>query len=100
MAHFAKIENGLVVQVIVVSDKDTADEQGFEKESIGTAFCERLFGGEWKQTSYNGKIRKNYAGIGYSYDPVLDAFVPPKPGEGWNLDPATAQWISPPDIEA
>lgn len=98
MAHYAKIVNGIVTQVVVIANKDTADAQGVEKEHIGAAYCERLFGGEWKQTSYNGKIRKNYAGIGYSYDPALDAFVPPRPGADWTLDPITAQWIAPPDL--
>jgi hypothetical protein len=51
---------------------------GVEKEYIGAAFCERLFGGTWKQTSYNGNIRKNYAGIGYTYNADIDAFVPPQ----------------------
>jgi len=97
MAHYAKIVNGIVTQVVVIANKDTADAQGAEKEHIGAAYCERLFGGEWKQTSYHGKIRKNYAGIGYSYDPALDAFVPPRPGADWTLDPITAQWVAPPD---
>jgi hypothetical protein len=56
MAHFAKIEDGVVTQVIVVDNKDCADATGVEKESIGIAFCERLLGGTWKQTSYNGSI--------------------------------------------
>ena len=65
MAHFAKIDQfNKVTQVIVVDNKDTSDAAGVEKEYIGAAFCERLFGGTWKQTSYNGNFRKNYAGIG------------------------------------
>jgi hypothetical protein len=56
MAHFAKIEDGVVTQVIVVDNKDCADATGVEKESIGIAFCERLLGGTWKQTSYNGTL--------------------------------------------
>ena len=79
MAHFAKVENGVVTQVIVVSNTDTADAQGVEKEHLGAAFCERLLGGEWKQTSYNGNIRYNYAGVGYSYNPIDDAFIAPMP---------------------
>ena len=94
MAHFAKIENGVVTQVIVVDNKDCADANGVEKEYIGAAFCERLFGGEWKQTSYNGRIRKHYAGIGYSYNADIDAFVPPQPYASWTLD-ANAQWQPP-----
>ena len=96
MAHFAKIDQfGYVAQVIVVDNKDTADAGGVEKESIGAAFCERLFGGTWKQTSYNGKFRKNYAGIGYKYDADRDAFVPPKPYASWLLDDFTCQWKAP-----
>ena len=95
MAHFAKIENGVVTQVIVVDNKDCADAAGVEKEYIGAAFCEKLFGGEWKQTSYNGNMRKNYAGIGYTYNEYLDAFVPPKPFASWVLDNDTAQWNAP-----
>ena len=95
MAHFAKIENNLVTQVIVVSNQDTADTQGAEAESIGIAFCERLLGGEWKQTSYNGNIRKNYAGIGFTYDSQRDAFIPPKPYASWVLVEETCQWEPP-----
>lgn len=98
MAHFCKLENNVVVQCIVVSDKDTADEQGVEKEEIGIAFCSNLLGGTWKQTSYNGRIRKNYAGIGYTYDETLDAFVPPKPFASWVLDTDKAQWKAPVDM--
>ena len=96
MAHYAKLdENNVVTQVIVVDNKDTADANGVEKESIGVAFCERLFGGTWKQTSYNGNFRKNYAGIGYTYNADLDAFVPPKPFASWVLNEETAQWNAP-----
>ncbi len=96
MAHFAKLdENNVVTQVIVVANSDTADAAGVEKEHIGAAFCEKLFGGTWKQTSYNGNIRKNYAGIGYTYGVAIDAFVPPKPYPSWLLDTNTAQWHAP-----
>ena len=95
MAHYAQIdENNIVTQVIVIDNKDTADANGIEKEYIGAAFCERLFGGTWKQTSYNGNIRKNYAGIGYTYNSDIDAFVAPKPYASWTLD-ANAQWQAP-----
>lgn len=96
MAHFAELdENNVVTRVIVVANKDTADANGNEVESIGVAFCQRLFGGNWKQTSYHGNIRKNYAGIGYTYDAAIDAFVPPKPYPSWVLNPDTAQWEAP-----
>ena len=95
MAHFAKIENGFVTQVIVVNNQDTSDENGVEQEHIGAAFCEQLFGGTWKQTSYNGNIRKNYAGIGYTYNADIDAFVPPQPFPSWTLNETTARWDAP-----
>jgi hypothetical protein len=96
MAHFAKLdENNLVTQVIVVDNKDTADAAGVEKEYIGVAFCEKLLGGTWKQTSYNGRFRKNYAGIGYTYNASIDAFVPPKPFASWLLNNETGQWDPP-----
>ena len=96
MAHFARLdENNVVQQVIVVANKDTADADGNELESIGVAFCQKLLGGNWKQTSYNGNIRKNYAGIGYTYRADIDAFVPPQPYPSWVLNPDTAQWEAP-----
>jgi hypothetical protein len=96
LAHFVKLdENGIVTQVVVVANKDTADAFGVEKEYIGAAFCERLLGGTWKQTSYNGNMRKNYAGIGYTYNADIDAFVPPKPFASWVLNNDTAQWEAP-----
>ena len=96
MAHFCQLdENNVVTQVIVVDNKDCADATGVEKESIGIAFCERLFGGTWKQTSYNASFRKNYAGIGYTYNADIDAFVPPKPFASWLLNEETAQWDAP-----
>jgi len=95
VAHFAEIDgNGVVQRVIVVGNKDTSDANGVEKESIGQAFCERLFGGNWVQTSYNGNFRKRYAGIGYKYDAALDAFVAPQPYPSWTLD-ANADWQAP-----
>jgi len=96
MAHFAELDaNNVVLRVIVVGNKDTADANGVEKEHIGAAFCERLFGGTWKQTSYNGNKRKNYAGIGYTYDADRDAFIPPKPYNSWVLVESTCQWEAP-----
>lgn len=95
MAHYAQLDaNNVVTQVVVIDNRDTADANGVEKEHIGAAFCERLFGGTWKQTSYNGNIRKNYAGIGYTYRADIDAFVAPKPYASWILN-ANAQWEAP-----
>jgi len=95
MAHFAELDaNNVVLRVIVIATKDNSDASGVEKESIGRAFCERLFGGNWVQTSYNGNMRKRYAGIGYLYDPSLDAFIAPKPYPSWTLDD-NADWQAP-----
>ena len=78
MAHFAEIDqDNKVLRVVVVANEDTADENGNEVEQIGKDFCNRLLGGNWVQTSYNGNFRGKYAGIGDIYDPVLDVFVLP-----------------------
>ena len=96
MAHFAEIDaNNVVLRVVVIGNADTADANGVEKEHIGAAFCERLFGGTWKQTSYNGNKRKRYAGIGYTFNEELDAFVAPKPFPSWVLNNTTAEWEAP-----
>jgi hypothetical protein len=96
MAHFAEInQNNTVLRVIVVENKDTSIPDGTEVESIGVAFCQRLFGGNWVKTSYNGNIRKNYAGVGYTYDSGRDAFIPPKPFNSWVLNENTCQWEAP-----
>ena len=98
MAHFAKLENNIVTQVIVVANQDILDENGQENEQKGIDFCSNLLGGTWIQTSYNGKIRKNYAGVGYKYDADLDAFIPTQPFASWVLDEKTAQWKAPIDM--
>ena len=97
MAHFAQLdENNIVTQVIVVDNKDITDPfTGQEDEILGIAFCKKLLGGNWVQTSYNRTIRKRYAGVGYSYNKALDAFVAPKPYESWVLNTETIDWESP-----
>ena len=96
MAHFAEVNaDGIVQRVIVVDNNDCKDAEGNESEAVGAAFCNTLLGGIWKQTSYNGNIRKNYASIGYKYDEQLDAFIPPKPFDSWVLDEEICQWESP-----
>ena len=98
MAHFAKIdENNIVTQVIVVANEDTSDTNGVEVEEIGVAFCKKLLGAEtnWKQTSYNNNFRVRYAGISYTYNEELDAFIPPSPFPSWVLVEETADWVSP-----
>lgn len=95
MAHFAEIdENNNVINVIVVNDEDTANEDGNEVEAIGVAFCHDLFGGTWIQTSYNDNIRSNFAGIGSTYDPDNDVFLDLKPADNWILDDNFG-WIPP-----
>lgn len=93
MAHFAELDaTNTVTQVIVVHNNELLDN-GVESEAKGIAFCQSLFGGNWIQTSYNGTMRKNYAGIGYTYDSVRDAFIPPKPEEGeWTFNEDTCRW--------
>lgn len=96
MAHFAELgEDNIVLRVIVVSNNDCLDENGDESESIGAEFCRNLFGGTWKQTSYNNSIRVRYAGIGYTYRSDLDAFISPKPYPSWTLNEEIADWEAP-----
>jgi hypothetical protein len=97
MAHFAQLnESNVVTQVIVVHNNELMHD-GVEQEAKGVAFCQSLFGAQtnWKQTSYNGNMRKNYAGIGYTYDANRDAFIPPQSYASWVLDEATCQWNAP-----
>jgi len=94
MAHFAQLDGNTVTQVIVVANAELM-ENGSESEAKGIAFCQSLFGGEWKQTSYNGNFRKNYAGIGFTYDLERDAFIEPKPYPSWVLNESTCQWNAP-----
>jgi len=97
MAHFAKLDsNNIVTQVLVVANEVLLKTDGTESELKGKQFLNSLFGtATWKQTSYNGTIRKNYAGVGYKYDSTRDAFIPPKPYESWTLNEATCLWESP-----
>jgi len=68
MAHFARIESGVVAEVIVVANEVLLDENGIEQESIGSAFCADLFGGEWVQTSYNAKFKGAFANPGFLWN--------------------------------
>ena len=96
MAHFAQLDdNNVVTQVIVVSNNELLDASGVEREELGIGFCQRLFGGNWKQTSYNHNFRKRYAGVGYTYNAELDAFVPPKPYASWVLNNEDVNWEAP-----
>lgn len=96
MAHFAELdENSIVTRVIVVHNNELLDENGNESEQKGIDFCVAHYGGTWIQTSYNGTIRKNYAGIGFIYDPILDGFIGHKPHESWLLNESTCRWEAP-----
>ena len=94
MSHFAKIENGVVTRLIVVNNQELLLD-GVQNEAKGVEFCQALLGGTWVQTSYNGNIRKNYAGIGYTYDGQRNAFIPPKPYPSWVLVEDTCLWTTP-----
>jgi len=93
MAHFAQIINGIVTNVIVVHNNELLVD-GVENEQKGKDFCQNLLGGEWIQTSYNGKIRKQYAGIGFTYNEEADVFIAPQPYPSWSLD-ASHDWQAP-----
>jgi hypothetical protein len=98
MAHFAKLdENNVVLEVHCVNNIELLTSEGHESEAMGYAFLVRWSGGysRWKQTSYNGTIRKNYAGVGYTYDSGRDAFIPPKPYPSWTLNESTCLWDCP-----
>ena len=97
MAYFAELdENNIVLRVISVSNEITTPQNSEEQEQLGINFCQNLFGGTWIQTSFNGRIRKNYAGIGFVYDADRDAFISPKPqGDGWVLNEETCLWSNP-----
>ena len=97
MASFAKIGlNSKVIEVLSVHNDVLKDTDGIEQENLGIDFLNKLLGWPfWKQTSYNNNIRKNYAGVGYSYDEARDAFIPPKPFTSWTLNEDTCQWDAP-----
>ena len=97
MAHFAKLDdNNVVLEVHCVHNNELLIN-GVEVEAKGIVFLTEWSGGytNWKQTSYNGSMRKNYAGVGYIYDSVKDAFIPPQPYASWVLNEETCQWNPP-----
>ena len=97
MASFAKIGlNGKVIEVLSVVNEVLHDANGVEQEVNGIDFLTKLTGWSiWKQTSYNNNIRKNFAGIGFTYDEDRDAFIPPKPFNSWVLNEDTCLWEAP-----
>jgi hypothetical protein len=91
-----QISGKTMLASVRAESKIEVKEVDWESESEGISYCEKLFkGGKWIKTSYNGNIRKNYAGVGYTYDPVLDAFIPPQPYKSWKLDEKTCRWTAP-----
>jgi hypothetical protein len=97
MAHFAKLDdNNIVITINSVHNNELLDENNNESELKGIQFLIQWSGGytNWKQTSYNGNFRKNYAGIGYTYREDIDAFVAPQPYASWTLND-NAQWQAP-----
>ena len=99
MAHFAKLGVGNIIERVSVVSNDIATT-----EQAGVDFLNKLYNTRdvWKQTSYNGNIRKNFAGIGYTYDQTRDAFIPKKPFASWILNETTCLWEAPialPDTE-
>jgi hypothetical protein len=95
MSHWAEIDNNnKVIRVLVGDNNDPAGDEGYQ-------WLIDNLGGTWIKTSYNGKIRFNYAGIGYTYDPVRDAFIEPEPFNAIGFDENTCRWIVPEvDLEA
>jgi hypothetical protein len=98
MAYFAKLGTGNIVEnVISINNVVITDANGIEQEQLGVDFINKLYNTRdvWKQTSYNKTFRKNYAGIGYSYDQTRDAFIAPKPFNSWILNENTCLWNAP-----
>jgi len=97
MAYFAKLDDeNIVIRVESVNNVVITDSDGNEQEQMGIDFLSNLHGGgSWKQTSYNGNIRKNYAGVGHTFDSVRDAFYEPQPFASWTLNEDTCQWEAP-----
>jgi len=101
MAHFCILdENNIVANVVVISNDEILDENGNESEALGVQRCVELYGeGTYLQTSYNKTFRKNFGEVGFSYNSLLDAFIPPKPPgyDSFILHEASCTWIPPVD---
>jgi len=97
MAHFALLDdNNIVTQVVVVSNADLLDDNGVEQETLGVAVCQSIFGNDttWVQTSYNNNLRKQYVGVGFTYDADANVFIAPSPFPSWVLN-AQHDWEAP-----
>lgn len=96
MAHFAKLDENNIVLAVHVVNNDVITIDGVESEQAGIDFLTELHGhASWKQTSYNGSFRKNYAGQGMTYDASRDAFIESKPFPSWILNETTCRWEAP-----
>jgi len=98
MAYFAQLDNSNIVTQVIAVNNDVIDNLPYpESNPVGIEFCQSLYGADtiWKQTSYNNNFRGTYAGIGYTYDPVLDVFIAPQPYPSWLLNSETHLWESP-----
>ena len=105
MAHFARLEDNIVTDIVVVDNEDIIGADGNESEDVGIVFLKDMFGQDtvWKQTSYNDNIRHRYASIGDTYNADIDAFVCPKPFASWTMNSENGEWEPPierpPDTE-
>lgn len=89
MAHFAEIdESGVVLRILVVPNDEEHRGQQYLSDDL-------LLDGTWRQCSYSATIRKNYPGVGFSYDSLRDAFIPPQPFASWKIDEETCRWTAP-----
>jgi hypothetical protein len=98
VAHFAKInETNIVTQIVVVNNNDVGNLEFPASEPLGQNFLAIFYGDKsvWRQTSYSGAFRKNFAGIGYFYDEKRDSFIAPQPYPSWLLNAETCRWQSP-----
>lgn len=98
MAHFAQLDiNNNVINVIVISNDDINNEEFPKSEEIGINYLRTLYSpmSIWRQTSYSGSFRKRFAGIGFTYSPKYDAFIPPKYYRSWLFDESTCDWVAP-----
>jgi hypothetical protein len=98
MAYFAKLGTGNIIETVIsINNAVITDANGVEQEQLGVDFINKLYNTRdvWKQTSYNRTFRKNYAGIGYQYDQIRNAFIAPKPFNSWILNEDTCIWNAP-----
>jgi hypothetical protein len=97
MAHFARLDENNIVQQVIVVNNEVILDNGVESEQKGIDFCKSLYGQDtnWKQTSFNSTIRKNFAGKGFSYDSTRDAFIDQQPYNSWTLNEDTCRWEAP-----